>query len=93
MKKEGTMEHPHHKDVIDRLARIEGHIRGVKKMAEEDQPCEAILIQLSAVRAALSQTARLILEDHIEVCVLEGMKSGNGEQALRDLKAALSKII
>jgi CsoR family transcriptional regulator, copper-sensing transcriptional repressor len=87
------MEHPHRKQVIDRLARIEGHIRGVKRMAEEDKPCEAILIQLSAVRAALNQAARLVLEDHLEVCVREGIKSGNGEQVLCDLKAALGKII
>jgi len=87
------MEHPHRKEVIDRLARIEGHIHGVKRMAEEDKPCEALLIQLSAVRAALNQAARLILEDHLEVCVRDGIKQGNGEQALCDLKAALKSII
>lgn len=50
--------HPHKKEIIDRLSRIEGHIRGIKKMLEEDRPCDEVLIQFSSVQAAISKTDR-----------------------------------
>lgn len=85
--------HTNREDVVNRLARIEGHIRGIKRMVEEDKPCGDILIQLSAVRAAVNQVARVVLEDHLESCVLEGFETGNGQEVIDDLKAVIAKFV
>jgi DNA-binding FrmR family transcriptional regulator len=85
--------HKKRKDVLDRLARIEGHVRGLRKMVEEDKECPQILIQVAAVRAALGKVSRLILEDHIETCMKDAAASGDTERYVADLKEALSKYI
>jgi DNA-binding FrmR family transcriptional regulator len=83
--------HNKRKDVLDRLARIEGHIRGLRRMVEEDKDCPELLVQVAAVRAALNQVGRIMLEDHMETCVLEAAKEGKSEIA--ELKEALIKFI
>jgi len=62
--------HPHGKKIINRLARISGHTQAVKRMAEEGKECSDILIQIAAVRSALNSVGMLILEDHINHCLL-----------------------
>ena len=86
-------QHKKRKDVVNRLSRIEGHVRGLRKMVEEDKDCPDILLQVAAVRAALNQVGRILLEDHMETCVLEAAKEGTGEKAIEDLKAALVKFL
>ncbi|HSV49015.1 MAG TPA: metal-sensing transcriptional repressor [Candidatus Acidoferrales bacterium] len=86
-------QHKRHKEVINRLSRIEGHVRGLKKMVEEDKDCPDVLLQVAAVRAALNQVGRILLEDHMESCVVEAAKEGKGEKAIEDLKAALMKFM
>jgi CsoR family transcriptional regulator, copper-sensing transcriptional repressor len=86
-------QHKHHKEVINRLSRIEGHVRGLRKMVEEDKDCPDILLQVAAVRAALNQVGRILLEDHMESCVVEAAKEGKEQQAIDDLKAALMKFM
>jgi DNA-binding FrmR family transcriptional regulator len=65
--------HPHqHKQrraVVNRLSRIEGHIRSIKQMVEEGRDCADVLIQLSAVRSAIEKAGRVVLEDHLESCL------------------------
>lgn len=85
--------HEHHQQVINRLARIEGHVRAVKRMVERDVPCPDVLIQIAAVRSALYSVGRLVLEDHLQSCMVEAVEKGNYQQALRDLKASLDKFI
>ena len=85
--------HKKRKDVLDRLARIEGHVRGLRRMVEEDKDCPELLLQVAAVRAALNQVGRIMLEDHMETCVLEAVKEGKSEKAIAELKAALIKFI
>jgi DNA-binding FrmR family transcriptional regulator len=85
--------HKHRKKVIDRLSRIEGHVRGIKKMVEEDRDCPDLLHQLAAVKAALNKTGELILEDHIESCMVDALKEGSAEVYVNDLKEAISKLI
>ncbi len=85
--------HKHRKQVLDRLSRIEGHIRGIKKMVEEDRDCPDLLHQLSAVKAALNKTGELILEDHIESCLVEAVNQGSTEEYVKELKEAISKLI
>lgn len=86
-------EHKRRKDVLNRLSRIEGHVRALRKMVEEDKDCPDILLQVAAVRAALNQVGRVLIEDHMETCVLESARSGTGEEAVEDLKKALAKFI
>jgi DNA-binding FrmR family transcriptional regulator len=87
-----TAPHKQRKDVLDRLARIEGHVRGVRRMVEEDKDCPELLIQVAAVRAALNQVGRIMLEDHMETCVLEAAKEGKSEKAIAELREALIKF-
>jgi DNA-binding FrmR family transcriptional regulator len=85
--------HKRRKEVSDRLARIEGHVHGVKNMVETEKTCPEILLQIAAIRAALNKVSKLILEDHVESCLKEVASSGNTEQYVEELKEALSKLI
>lgn len=67
-------------------------MRGIKKLVEADRECPDILIQIAAVRAALNQAGRIVLEDHMETCVLEAAKEGKSEKAIAELKEALLKF-
>jgi DNA-binding FrmR family transcriptional regulator len=88
------MKHSHNTVAVQsRLKRIEGQVKGIAKMVEEDRECLDIFIQISAVSSALNNVARIIMEDHIEHCVAEGIKSGEQEETLESLKAAFSQFI
>ena len=60
------------KDIVRRLRRIEGQVRGLVRMVEEDKPCEDILIQIGSVKAGLHKVGQYILEGHLHHCVLDG---------------------
>lgn len=85
--------HKHTKDVLARLARVEGHVRAVKGMVEQDRPCTDVLIQLAAVRAALAQVAKVVLADHVESCVRGAVAGGNADEELDSLKEALDRYV
>ncbi|NET91200.1 MAG: metal-sensitive transcriptional regulator, partial [Kamptonema sp. SIO1D9] len=55
--------------IINRLSRIEGHIRGIKTMVNESRPCPEVLVQIAAVRGALDRVARIILDEHLSECI------------------------
>ncbi len=80
-------------ELQNRLSRIEGHVRGIKRMLAEHASCEDLLIQLSAVRSALNQATVRLLENHMETCVADCVRAGQGEKALRQLKGALAQVI
>ena len=80
-------------ELQNRLSRIEGHMRGVKRMLAEHASCEDLLVQLSAVRSALNQATARLLENHMETCVAEYVRAGQGEKALRHLKGALTQVV
>lgn len=61
--------HRNTKAIINRLSRIEGHIRSIKTMLEEGRDCSEVLIQIAAVRSAINKAGRVILEDHLESCL------------------------
>jgi CsoR family transcriptional regulator, copper-sensing transcriptional repressor len=86
-------QHEHHQQVLNRLARIEGHVRGIKRMVEEDTPCPDVLMQIAAVRSALNSVGRVILEDHLQSCMVEAVEKDDYQRALRDLKISLDKFI
>ena len=68
------------KALINRLARIEGQVRGIKQMLLEDKYCVDILTQTSATSSALNSFAKEILESHIRSCVAEGVRQGDDEK-------------
>ncbi|MBQ3059045.1 MAG: metal-sensing transcriptional repressor [Desulfovibrio sp.] len=78
--------------VTMRLRRIEGQIKGIIKMVENDKPCEDILIQIGAAKAALHKTGQVILEGHMHHCVLNGLKQGNDKEVLHRLSAAIEQF-
>ncbi len=87
----GHADRPHRetKAIVDRLSRIEGHVRSVKVMVQENRDCADILIQIAAVRSALNQVGRIVLQDHVESCLLYSAEEGSTEQLWHDLRKAL----
>lgn len=79
--------------VLQRLAKVEGHVRGITKMVQDDRDCPAILLQIAAIQSALDKISKMILEDHIENCVARAVKEGRGESVVRELKEALAYIM
>jgi DNA-binding FrmR family transcriptional regulator len=78
-------------DLLNRLSRLEGHVRGVRRMLQEHQSCDDLLIQISAVRAAINQVGAILLENHLETCVAACIRNGTGDLELAGLKAALAQ--
>lgn len=85
-------EHPNQKKVINRLARITGHADAIKRMVEEGRNCSEILIQIAAVKSALTNVGKLILDDHINHCVVKAVKEED-TQSLDDLRDAIDKFV
>ncbi len=81
------------KELQDRLSRIEGHVRGVKRMLAEHGTCEDLLLQAAAIRSALNQVQVRLLENHLETCVADAVRSGKGSKALDRLKGALARVL
>ena len=76
-----------------RLKRIEGQIRGIQKMVDEDRYCIDVLTQVSAVKAALDGVALILLNDHTAHCVVEAIQSGDGSQKVRELNEAVARLV
>jgi DNA-binding FrmR family transcriptional regulator len=91
-----TKTHTHERvqeQVAKRLARAEGHLRAVTRMWQEGKPCPEVLLQVSAVQAALRQVSRIIVEEHMESCLVEAAGRGSSDQALAELKDALKRLL
>lgn len=80
------------KDLINRLSRIEGQIRGIKNMVEQDAYCPDILTQVSAASSALNSFTKVLLANHIKSCVADDIKAGN-EEAVDELTELLQKLM
>lgn len=79
--------------IVNRLSRIEGHIRGIKTMVQESRPCPEVLLQVAAVRGALDRVARIVLDEHLTECLARAAKEGNIEEEIEELKAALDRFL
>ncbi len=90
---EHTHPHTKTKQIVARLARVEGHVGAVKRMVQEGRSCPEVLIQLSAIRSALDKAAKLLLSDHLEHCVLDSVADGDVEAHLLELREALERFI
>ena len=80
------------KAVVNRLARAIGHLNKVKRMVEEGQDCAEILVQLAAVRSAIDNTGKVILNDHIRHCMVDAIQLGD-ESSIDDLCDAVEKFM
>lgn len=89
-------EHPHvHENtraVVNRLNRAIGHLESVRKMVEDGRDCSEVLIQIAAVRSAINNIGKVILQDHIQHCIVQAVEEDD-EQALDDLCQAIDKFM
>ena len=84
--------HENRKAVINRLARAIGLLEKVKRMVEADADCSDVLVQLAAVRSAIDNTGKVILQDHIRHCMVDAVAAGD-EDAVEDLCTAIEKYM
>jgi CsoR family transcriptional regulator, copper-sensing transcriptional repressor len=95
----GDSIHPHvHseeslKRIVNRLSRIEGHVRGIKSMVQQNTPCSDVLLQIAAVRGALDKVARIVLDEHLTECIARAAQEGNIDTEIQQLKAALDRFL
>lgn len=74
-------------EALKRLAYIDGHLNGVRKMIEEDRYCIDVLKQMHAIRKAIEKLEALLLEGHLHTCVIDGIKGGREKQIVAELRA------
>ncbi|GAD15138.1 copper-sensing transcriptional repressor CsoR [Geobacillus kaustophilus GBlys] len=78
--------------IIKRLKRIEGQVRGVQKMVEDNRYCIDILVQISAITAALNKVGLNLLERHVSHCVSKAIREGSGEESIRELMDVIKQF-
>lgn len=81
------------KELKDRLRRIEGQIRGLQKMVDEDKYCIDILTQLNSATAALKAVGMGLLNDHVRSCVRDSLEHGNGDEKVEELIGAVGRFV
>ena len=84
--------HENQKAVLNRLARAAGHLEKVRRMVEDGVDCAEVLVQLAAVRSALDNTGKVILQDHIRHCMVDAVEAGD-EDAIDGLCDAINKFM
>lgn len=84
--------HAHTKEVKNRLAKAAGHLNKVRSMVENGEDCSEVLVQLAAVKAALNNTGKIILKDHIEHCIVHAVEEGDGKK-IQELNEAIDKFM
>jgi DNA-binding FrmR family transcriptional regulator len=78
--------------LLRRLSRIEGQVRGITRMVEEERYCVDVLTQIAAVRSALDAAALQLLEHHAHGCLLRAVESGEGERTVSELMGVIGKF-
>lgn len=84
--------HQHTQAVLNRLSRVIGHLEAIRRMVEEGRDCSEVLIQLSAVRSAINNTGKVILQGHIAHCIVEAVQQKDYE-ALEELNRAIDRFM
>lgn len=87
-------DHPHQETqkILNRMSRAIGHMESIKRMVEEGRDCTEILIQLAAVRSAINSVGKIVLQDHINTCVVSAAQTGD-QSVLDDLGVAVDKFL
>ena len=93
-----NMKHKHRdeaelKSLINRLNRIEGQVRGIKKMVDSDIYCTDILTQVSAIQSALNAFNKELLSNHIKTCVVDGIKNDNEDEVIDELLVTIKRLM
>lgn len=87
-----THTHQNTRQVLNRLSRITGHLNAVKTMVETGRDCSEVLIQLAAVQSALNGVCQVILEDHIDHCIVDAVQTGD-MAAIEELNKAIKTLM
>ena len=87
-----THTHENTRAVVNRLSRVIGHLESIKRMVESGRDCSEVLIQLSAVKAAINNAGKVILQDHIKHCLVDAIESGD-MQEIEELNKAIDRFI
>ena len=87
-----THTHENTKAVLNRLSRAIGHLQSVRRMVEDGRDCTEVLVQVAAVRSAIDNTGKVILQDHLNHCIIDAAREGD-QQAIDDLCKAIDKYI
>jgi len=87
-----TTIQPHKQQLLNRLKRVEGQVRGIHQMVENDRYCVDILHQISAVQSAMNKVSLALLEDHTTHCVADAIKGQDGENAIKELMAVMKTM-
>jgi DNA-binding FrmR family transcriptional regulator len=87
-----SVAQPHRQTLLRRLTRIEGQVRGIARMIDQQRYCVDVLTQVAAVHAALDAVAMQLLEDHTRGCVQTAIRSGGGKHAIGELMAVVRKL-
>lgn len=87
-----THTHENTKAVLNRLSRAIGHLESVKRMVEDGRDCSEVLVQLSAVKSAINNTGKIILQDHIRHCLVDAVQTGDMEE-IEELNKAIEQFI
>ena len=84
--------HEEYKNLLNRLNRIEGQIRGIKNMVEKDAYCTDILVQVAAANAALNSFSKVLLANHMRTCVVDDIRAGK-DGTIDELVATIQKLM
>lgn len=87
-----THSHENTKAVLNRMARIIGHMESIRRMVEDGRDCSEVLVQIAAVKSAINNVGKVILQDHIRHCIVEAVEEGD-EKSLEDLWSAMDKFM
>ncbi len=77
--------------IVARLNKVEGQVRGIRRMVEEDRYCVDVLQQIASLRSAADAVAQILLEDHIRGCVADGVRSGDGDAHMGEVMAVIRR--
>ena len=92
MEKKKKRSEKEYKDLMNRLKRIEGQVRGIQGMLEKDAYCADVLMQVAAVNAALDSFSKALLSEHVRTCVADNIREGNDE-VIDELVILLQKLM
>lgn len=87
-----TVVQPHKQALLKRLNRVEGQVRGIAQMIQDDRYCVDVLTQVAAIQSALDAVALQLLEDHTRGCVADAVRGDRGDQAIEELMAAVKRF-
>lgn len=81
------------RDLLLRLRRIEGQVRGVQRMIEEEAECSEIMTQIAAIKSAMNKVGILVFENHAQDCILQAFEEGREDEKFKELIAIMERLV